>query len=100
MRRYYTESVGSLLKKMKKDMKILQMQDTQDELTRVWSTLSDPTLQRLNTTFRITPDGRLEIIASSAVAFNYLRRQRNLIERELADFMKSNAITEISITQQ
>lgn len=98
MRKYYTESVGNLLKKMKKELNIVKLYNIQEEMKKCWSTLPDPTLQRMEVSFRIEINGRLEVVASSTVAFNYLRRQRSLIATGFADVMEQYSLTELVIS--
>lgn len=98
MRKYYTESVSSLLQKMKEEMKIVEMMDAREELRKIWSTLPDAALQRISVTFRLGRDERLEIVATSTVAYNYLRRQRPMIESGLEEFMTAHSIRELVIT--
>lgn len=80
-------------------MKIVELYEAQEELQTLWSTLPDATLQRLSVSFCLSADGKLEITAGSTVAFNYLRRQRNMIEHELTDFMTKHSVKELQITQ-
>lgn len=100
MRKYYTESVGSLLKKMKEDLQVVELYQAQEELKALWCALPDATLQKLNVSFEMGEEGNLKIVAPSTVALNYIRRQRSLILRSFANYMTEHHIAELIITQR
>lgn len=97
MRTYKTERVGKLLNDKKKDLGVMKLLEQHRKLNEILQTIPDETLKRVDFDAIITNDGTLIFECSSSVTLNYLRRQRNLIERHLEEFISEEEIASFVI---
>ena len=98
MKRYTSERVDALLKKMDDELPVLKAIKRQKALEEVWTNIPDKTLRQLEIKATISSDGILTLMCTSAVSLNYLKRQRRLIEKVLSEFMVEWDIAQIRMT--
>lgn len=98
MKRYTSERVDALLKKMDDELPVLKAIKRQKVLEEAWASIPDKTLRQLEIKATIDSEGVLTLLCTSAVALNYVKRQRRLIEKLLSDFMNEWEITQIRMT--
>ena len=98
MKRYTSERVDALLKKMDDELPVLKAIKRQKALEEVWANIPDKTLRQLEIKATISSDGILTLMCTSAVSLNYLKRQRRLIEKVLSEFMVEWDIAQIRMT--
>lgn len=97
MRRYTTDHISKLIEQKREELGILKLAEQYSKLETIWKEIPDPTLQRLEIEHEITQEGKLRVLCSSSVALTYLRGQRSLLERELAQFMDSEGLSTLEI---
>lgn len=95
MKRSEPEKVSDLLKKLVEDNDLLKLAGAHDELRELWESLPDPTFSRLAVEVRLSTDGTLDLLCPSAVALNYVRLRRPLLEQHLAGFMAKHHISNL-----
>ena len=97
MKRTDPQSAGDILREMMAEDDFLKLVREHDELRKLWETLPDPTFSRLSVEIQLSTDGLLVVICPSAVALNYVRLRRSMIEQHLAAFMTEYRIETLQI---
>ncbi|SPY34668.1 Uncharacterised protein [Porphyromonas cangingivalis] len=98
MKRYTSERVDALLNKMDDELPVLKAIKRQKALEEAWTKIPDKTLRQLEIKATIDSDGVLILMCTSAVALDYVKRQRRFIEKFLFDFMLEWGLSQIRMT--
>lgn len=98
MKRYTSERVDALLKKMDDELPVLKAIKRQKALEEMWANIPDKTLRQLEIKATIEENGVLTLMCTSAVSLNYVKRQSKLIEKFLSEFMNEWEISQIRMT--
>ncbi len=98
MKKYTSERVDALLKKMGDEVPVLKVLKHHRAITDRWRVIPDEKLRRIDIKVSIDEDGVLTLLCPSSVLLNYVRSQRLLIEAHLQEVMAEGMITELRIS--
>ncbi len=98
MKKYTSERVDTLLKKMGDEVPVLKVLKRHRAITDRWQAIPDEKLRRIDIKVSIDEDGVLTLLCPSSVLLNYVRSQRPLIEAHLQEFMEEGMMTELRIS--